>query len=355
MPERVIIGDSTLLCGNVLDILPTLPDESVQCCVTSPPYWGLRSYLKADDPLKPLELGSEKTLQDYIANQVAVFREVRRVLRRDGTLWLNMGDSYATNPHGTGSTHDPKWKGGRDRSEGNQCNRASFRRDRRPREDDPHRGVAGYKPKDLLGVPWRVAFALQEDGWYLRQDIIWHKPGPMPESVTDRCTKAHEYLFLLTKAPKYFYDNEAIKEERLSENRHPLKPRPEKATGPQYRGGNSQWETGLLDNSIRANRRSVWTIASEPCSDAHFAVMPTKLVEPCVLAGSEPGDTVLDPYAGSGTVGVVCERTGRRFVGIELNPAYIEIARRRISEPVEQVELFAPLRETQAELFGDAP
>jgi DNA modification methylase len=250
---------------------------SVQTCVTSPPYWGLRDY--GHDG----QLGLESTPDEYVARMVGVFREVRRVLADDGTLWLNLGDSYATGAgkvgdHPGGGVQGASWRG------------ATTSPNRLP--------IEGFKPKDLVGIPWRVAFALQADGWWLRQDIIWHKPNPMPESIRDRCTKSHEYLFLLAKSERYFYDNEAIAEQAL--------------------------------HSDTRNRRSVWTIATKPFKGAHFAVMPEALAEPCVLAGSRADDLVLDPFSGSGTVGVVALRHGRRFVGVELNPEYAEIARDRI-------------------------
>jgi site-specific DNA-methyltransferase (adenine-specific)/site-specific DNA-methyltransferase (cytosine-N4-specific) len=269
--------NATILLGDVRERLADVEPGSVQTCVTSPPYWGLRDY--GHDG----QLGLESTPDEYVARMVGVFREVRRVLADDGTLWLNLGDSYATGAgkvgdHPGGGVQGASWRG------------ATTSPNRLP--------IEGFKPKDLVGIPWRVAFALQADGWWLRQDIIWHKPNPMPESVTDRCTKSHEYLFLLAKSERYFYDGEAIAEPAL--------------------------------HSDTRNRRSVWTIATKPFKGAHFAVMPEALAEPCVLAGSRADDLVLDPFSGSGTVGVVALRHGRRFVGVELNPEYAEIARDRI-------------------------
>ena len=316
MKARILVGDA-------LTRLAELPDGTVQTCVTSPPYWGLRDY--GHDG----QLGLEATPDDYVANMVAVFREVRRVLADDGTLWLNLGDSYASNG-GSGSQRLDELGqrlgcgGGHKHSAGTSG-----------RADTP----VGLKPKDLVGIPWRVAFALQADGWWLRQDIIWHKPNPMPESVTDRCTKAHEYLFLLTKSARYFYDAETMREEAngdsgFAKQRSKGKPTWSSASANARalgrtlsgnEGTNRLWQ----DNGTR-NRRSVWTIATKPYSGAHFAVMPADLVEPCILAGSSPDDVVLDPFTGSGTVGMVALRHGRQFVGCELNPEYAALAETRI-------------------------
>lgn len=300
------MSSARILVGDALKRLQQLPDGSVQTCVTSPPYWGLRDY--GHDG----QMGVESTPDEYVANIVALFRQVRRVLADDGTLWLNLGDSYAGSGRG-GQSQEKRsvnWQ---------------------PAYALQGHTPAGLKPKDLVGIPWRVAFALQADGWWLRQDIIWHKPNPMPESVTDRCTKAHEYLFLLSKSAHYYYNAQAIGEQSLSG---------------QIRGGGKQYSTD--PNAIAAlggrkhnldrygitppirNKRSVWTIATKPYSGAHFAVMPADLVEPCILAGSSSGDTVLDPFTGSGTVGMVALRHGREFVGIELNPQYAALAESRI-------------------------
>lgn len=274
--------------GDALTLLEEIREGSAQCCVTSPPYWGLRDYGNAK------QIGLEATPEGYVARMVEVFREVRRVLRDDGTLWLNLGDSYAAGGNNSGSRPE-------DLADKQRSN-AGCRYKRRT-------APPGLKPKDLVGIPWRVAFALQADGWWLRSDIIWAKTNPMPESITDRPTKSHEYLFLLAKSERYRYDAEAIAEP---------------AVGGTYKA--------------TRNRRTVWSIASEPFLGAHFAVMPQALVEPCILAGSKPGDLVLDPFAGSGTVGVVALRHGRRFLGLELNPEYCEMARNRISGP-----MFAPM------------
>jgi DNA modification methylase len=312
------MGNARILIGDALDRLHELPDGSVQTCVTSPPYWGLRDY--GNDG----QLGLEPTPDEYVANMVAVFREVRRVLADDGTLWLNLGDSYK--PSGNGSTK----KGFNERYFG------------RPFENDKQGASEGHldrsnfradflKPKDLVGIPWRVAFALQSDGWWLRQDIIWHKPNPMPESVTDRCTKAHEYLFLLSKSARYFYDAGAIKEPGV------LGPHVRDRASNFKKAGRETFASHLtgaatIELDGTRNKRSVWTVATKPYSGAHFAVMPADLVEPCVLAGSKTGDTVLDPFTGSGTVGMVALRHGREFVGVELNPDYADLANKRIYE-----------------------
>ena len=389
-----------LLHGDCLQQLATLPAASVQCCVTSPPYWGLRDYGT------PGQLGLEATPDEYVANMVVVFRAVRRVLRDDGTLWLNLGDSYNGTGGGQKNDNSPKQLSNRGATTATN-------------KEGNH--VAGLKPKDLVGIPWRVAFALQADGWYLRQDIIWHKPNPMPESVTDRCTKAHEYIFLLTKSAKYFYDSEAVKErgamvagdsagssQRDTQETHGLG------------GGNSG--INLAKQKLAAelqekgystrNKRSVWTVTTKPFRGAHFATFPPDLIEPCILAGTSEngqcpkcgkswkrimekigvstyekmggknggykkmrdesmrrgetgvGDTrdsngnivwyeatpkkfvgwqpdcacgldpiasvVLDPFSGAGTTGLVAVQHGRRYIGIELNPDYLEMSRKRI-------------------------
>ena len=290
--------------GDSLEVLKTFPDEIVDCVVTSPPYWGLRDYGTEG------QLGLEKTPEEYVEKMVEVFREVKRVLKDDGTCWLNMGDSYC----GTGSKGewtDPKHKEGRNGQVIAINNK-----------------IHGLKSKDLVGIPWRVAFALQSDGWYLRQDIIWHKPNPMPESVTDRCTKSHEYIFLLTKSAKYFYDNDAIREPANYAGQDRGKSRNISPSG-MSEMDNKQYE--------KRNKRSVWTINTQPYKDAHFAVFPPKIPELCIKAGSREGDVVLDPFFGSGTTGWVSHRLGRKWIGIELNPEYIEIADKRFA----QQDLFA--------------
>jgi DNA modification methylase len=321
-----------ILVGDVRERLAGLPDGSVRCVVTSPPYWGLRDYgtaswdggdancshkvgrferkinegtsgkqltnaassghqardvcPKCGARRVDLQLGLEETPEEYVEKIVEVFREVKRVLSDDGTLWLNLGDSYYNNFGGSSATM----------TTGN-----AQAVEQRGRHSVPKHLV--LKIKDLVGIPWKVAFALQADGWYLRQDIIWHKPNPMPESVTDRCTKAHEYVFLLTKKPKYYFDSDVMKE-----------------------------PTKNNDSQEFRNKRSVWSVNTKPFKGAHFAVMPEALAEPCVLAGSEAGDTVLDPFSGSGTVGVVALKNNRNYVGCELNPEYAEISRKRLSD-----------------------
>lgn len=266
-PPELSIDGSTIIEGDSLYVLGQLPANFAQCVITSPPYWGLRDYEIEG------QIGLEPTLDQFLNHLVAVFSEVKRVLRDDGTLWLNIGDSYTS---------------------GNRGYRA-------PDKKNPARAMSvrpdtpeGLKPKDLIGVPWRLAFKLQDDGWFLRSDIVWHKPNAMPESVKDRPTRAHEYLFLLTKSERYYYDHVAIRE----------------ANG--------------------RNRRSVWNINTQGFAGAHFATFPPALIEPCILASTKPGDYVLDPFFGSGTVGVVCQEHGRKYVGIELNPEYVAMASDRL-------------------------
>lgn len=299
--------------GDCLEILPTLPSASINCCVTSPPYFGLRDY-GVDG-----QIGLESTPAEFVAKMVAVFREVRRVLRDDGTLWLNLGDSYA----GAGYSNHVN-TGGAQREQGGK---------------QRHLLGTGLKPKDIVGVPWRVAFALQDDGWYLRQDIIWSKPNPMPESVTDRCTKSHEYLFLLAKSERYYFDQTAMKEPSVCRagtagswdgNRDFGLP------GGQVRFGKPNLG-GSIDGT--RNRRSVWTVATQPFAGDHFAAFPTALIDPCVRASCPPGGVVLDPFTGAGTTGLVAARNGCNFTGIELNAKYVEIARRRIAAEAAQGKL----------------
>jgi len=320
MTTQVIIGDCR-------EALGSLPDASVNCCVTSPPYFGLRDYGVNG------QIGLEQTPQAYVDELVFVFREVKRVLRDDGTLWLNLGDSYNAHP-GQRKTTDaagPK----------QMSNRGA--------PGAPSRHVSELKPKDLIGIPWRVAFALQTDGWYLRQDIIWNKPNPMPESVRDRCTKAHEYVFMLSKSARYLYDAEAISEEMVysgltgqdaSGFKDPkaFNGKHARATGDVYsaqaftspqsapRGPKSNFG----DSNGRRNKRSVWTIATKPFADAHFATMAPELARTCILAGCPLGGTVLDPFGGAGTTGLVADQLQRNAVLIELNPSYADMARKRI-------------------------
>lgn len=359
-----------LLQGDCLDVLPTLPAGSVQCCVTSPPYFGLRDYQTAQweggdpecdhspggqkrvgkttlrgstttqghqqEPYKnhcpkcgatriDQQIGTEETPVAYVANLVTVFREVWRVLADDGVLWLNLGDSY----NGSGGAGGDYGKGGL--------------KEGQPKY--PGRRIDGLKPKDLIGIPWRAAFALQDDGWYLRSDVIWHKLNPMPESVTDRPTKAHEYMFLLTKQAKYYYDADAIREAQ-SANSHGGQLQKFVNGNGRKREQLQSVKTSTLGgvasdySPFGRNKRSVWSIPSQPYSGAHFATMPPDLVAPCILAGSRPGDTVLDPFSGSGTTGEVALRYSRRYVGIELNPDYIQLAHKRIAPYAAQMQLF---------------
>ena len=308
-----------IIHADVLDGLAQIEDGTVHTCVTSPPYWGLRDY--GTDG----QIGLERTPEEYVARIVQVFREVRRVLRDDGTLWLNLGDSYASF-RDSKATPDTLRGGstGTLVDKGKAANRSSMN----------FRETA-IKHKDLVGIPWRTAFALQSDGWYLRQDIIWAKPNPMPESVRDRCTKSHEYIFLLSKQARYYYDADGIAEPLL---------RPEKANRatPAVFGGANKWPEAKKQSRLHSgneytgtpnstrNRRSVWSVATQPFPGAHFAVFPPRLIEPCILAGAPVGGLVLDPFCGTGTTGMVALRHGRRFIGIELNGEYVEMAHRRI-------------------------
>jgi DNA modification methylase len=348
-----------ILQGDCRERLAELPDASVHCCVTSPPYFGLRDY-GVDG-----QMGLESTPDEFVAGMVAVFREVRRVLRDDGTLWLNIGDSYAGSWGAQGHRETPATLS---RSQINN----------HPKRASQTGAVKGFgcKPKDLIGIPWMLAFALRADGWYLRQDIIWSKPNPMPESVRDRCTKAHEYLFLLSKGQRYYYDQEATLE-AVSPNTHARLSQdvqnqigservPGKTNGAMKAVGRSSWNGSAFHTGKTAehqlgrastnrkfdpaagnknnpsfdaamaimpekrNKRSVWEVATQPFSEAHFATYPPALVEPCILAGCPTGGTVLDPFFGAGTTGLVADRLQRDCIGIELNPEYAAIAERRI-------------------------
>lgn len=301
-----------ILIGDARERLRELPDQSVQTVITSPPYFGLRDYgVKG-------QIGLETSLEAYIEALVDVFREVRRVLREDGTVWLNLGDSYAR----------PAAKGTRGPSAKQDSNRGTP-------TAMPLDIPAGVKEKDLIGVPWRVAFALQADGWYLRSDIVWAKKNPMPESVKDRPTRSHEFIFLLTKSPRYYYDAEAVKEPASgSVGGRNRKVADGQRAKRQHAEAGARAGTAIdtwADNGTR-NRRDVWTIATRPFRGAHFATFPPDLVDPCVLAGSRPGDLVLDPFGGAGTVGLVAARHGRDYLLIELNPEYAAMAAKRIEE-----------------------
>jgi len=320
----IILDNSIILVGDVIKRLREIPDETVRTCVTSPPYFGLRDY-GVDG-----QIGLELTPDEYVARMVEVFREVRRVLTKDGTLWLNVGDSYASSPrgnkpgdHSTSSLTNPQ------------------------RQDGVERGgldkskLPGVKQKDLIGIPWMLAFALRTDGWYLRSDIIWQKPNCMPEAVKDRPTRAHEYIFLLTKSRKYFYDHEAVKE--------PAKDWSKGGPGTgikttEHYGASNGGNSGLGELAARykdgeapltRNRRSVWTVSTKATKGAHFATYPVALIEPCILAGSTVGDIVLDPFLGSGTTAVAASLHGRQCIGVELNPEYAVLAENRIRRETE--------------------
>ena len=316
---------NTILQGNSLEILKNIPDKSIQTCITSPPYWGLRDY-GTDE-----QLGLEETPDQYVENMVLLFREVRRILKDDGTLWLNLGDSYS-------SVHTGGKKSSRSTVGSNHENAQEIK------QPKAKPSTYGLKEKELVGIPWRVAFALQADGWYLRQDIIWHKPNPMPESVTDRCTKSHEYIFLMTKSAQYYYDHEAIKEDaKYGCKDTDFLPTSEKdkkniSIKTSASGASMNGRTGKIIET--RNKRSVWTVATKPYKEAHFAVFPDELIKPCILAGSAEGDIVLDPFFGSGTTGLVALRSRRNFIGIELNSEYISIANKRLKPYLLQNELF---------------
>lgn len=352
----------TLHLGHALDVLKTLPAESVNCIVTSPPYFGLRSYcpdmvaLKPDLPddikaavvaelvangifpngavniyrkseipahlaqyFQPAEIGLEPTPDEFVAALVAVFREVRRVLKDDGTVWLNLGDSYART-------------GGTDRRVSDTAKVGSTRNTLEQMSDRTRKAPVGLKDKDLIGIPWLVAFALRADGWYLRADIIWHKPNPMPESVTDRPTKSHEYVFLLTKSARYQYDQDAIREPHArlwdATNGGNMAPAGVHKAHDGYRERGGSYP---LPNPNGANSRTVWSINTEPSPYDHFAVMPKALARKCIMAGCPRDGVVLDPFAGMATTGVVALEEGRSFVGIELNPKYHATARERLA------------------------
>jgi DNA modification methylase len=296
-----------ILNGDCIEMMKTLPDRSVNCCVTSPPYFGLRDYGHEG------QIGLEETPEAFVQKMVEVFREVNRVLCDDGTLWLNLGDSYAR--QGGRESDQPRHWDGREKTSGSMHST-------RIAQD------IGLKPKDLIGIPWMVAFALRADGWYLRQDIIWHKPNPMPESVQDRCTKAHEYIFLLSKSSKYYYDIESIKE--------PVKQdwgTRNRSNGKYHNEGSGlQPHSGLEKSYEFANKRSVWSVNTRSYKGAHFATYPPELIRPCILAGCPKGGVVLDPFGGSGTTAAVATEEGRNAILCELNPEYIPLINQRLSK-----------------------
>jgi DNA modification methylase len=335
---------NNIICGDSAEVLKTLEAGTVQTCVTSPPYYGLRDY-GVDG-----QIGLEETPEAYVGKLVQVFREVRRVLADDGTLWLNLGDSYAGSGHG--------WQKDENSSSIPRAHLKDWG-EKRPPGYISSRQENGIKPKDLMGIPWMVAFALRADGWYLRSDIIWHKPNPMPESVTDRPTKAHEYIFLMSKSAQYYYDHEAIMEPSADPEGTIKRYKAPFFVGDKHESGgysaNGEKHTagmknllfkgqqpnsmhlrraeGLPDEEYPArNKRSVWTVTTKPYKEAHFATFPPDLIEPCILAGSREGDTVLDPFNGSGTTGAVSIKHHRNYIGIELNPAYVELTNKRFSK-----------------------
>jgi DNA modification methylase len=295
-----------IINSDCIEGLKTLPDESVDCCVTSPPYFGLRDY--GHDG----QIGLEATPEQFVAKMVEVFTEVKRVLKKEGTLWLNLGDTYST---GSG--------GGQGAGCKQHTNVGSLM---------PRAALKGMKSKDLIGIPWMVAFALRSSGWYLRQDIIWHKPNPMPESVTDRCTKAHEYIFLLSKSAKYYYDHEAIAEQSLAAGelrKFNTSKKQSRAIGREASGNENPNAAPVLVKEER-NKRSVWTVTPKPFSEAHFATFPEDLIVDCIKAGCPEGGIVLDPFSGAGTTALVASKLNRDFIGFELNPEYIEITKKRL-------------------------
>lgn len=304
-----------IYCGDSLEILKGLPDNCVRCCVTSPPYFAVRDYGIEG------QIGLEGAVDVYLEKLVAVFREARRVLAKDGTLWLNMGDTYSA--------------GAMTGAKGPNSSTGHNKAQHEIAVPVVRKAPQGYKPKELLGMPWRLAMALSADGWYLRCDIIWEKPNVFPESVKDRPTRSHEYIFLMSKSPKYYYDHDAIKEPAMTkavdgeptigDGRKDLRSGIESRHRVRVQGGQA------LSASEYRNRRSVWRINTQPLKAAHFATFPEKLVEPCILAGSQSGDLILDPFMGAGTVALVAKKLGRDYIGVELNPGYIEIANQRLA------------------------
>jgi len=316
-----------ILPGNNIVTLKTLPDCLADCCITSPPYYGLRDYGVEG------QIGLEDTPEEYIENLVLVFREIKRILKNDGTLWLNIGDSYA----GSGKGGQSAGKRSENWSPVYPIGGSARKNAVTKYAGDPRR-PAGVKNKDLIGIPWMLAFALRADGWYLRQDIIWHKPNVMPESVTDRCTKSHEYIFLLSKSERYYFDNEAIKEPCSQNNiddflsRKTLNNKGQgSGTFEEARPDLCRSREAYMPEDFRRNKRDVWIVNTKPNNDAHFAVFPQRLILPCVLAGSRLGGVVIDPFLGSGTTALVAIKQFRKYIGCEINPEYVKIAERRLS------------------------
>ena len=303
---------NTILYGDCRDTLKQF-DEQARTCVTSPPYYGLRDYGGEEN-----QIGQENTPEEFIDQLVSVFKEVRNVLTDDGTLWVNLGDSYYNYRPGKGQSYPKQSVSKTNQDLPTQCNKRGNK-------------LKGLKEKDLIGIPWMFAFAMRSDGWYLRQDIIWHKPNPMPESVRDRCTKSHEYIFLLSKNKKYYYDNEAIKE--------PVKQdwgTRDRTKGKYHKSGSGlSPHSGLSKSYDRKNKRDVWSVTNKPFKGSHFAVFPPDLITPCILAGSEKGDIILDPFMGSGTTAMVAKHLGRDYIGCELHEEYGNLIDQRV--PVEEV------------------
>ena len=302
----------TILFGDCRETLSQI-DEKVRMCVTSPPYYGLRNYGDEDK-----QIGHEDTPEEYINHLVNIFRSVRNCLSDDGTLWVNIGDSYYNYRPGKAYVKQTLSKTNQDLPEYT------------PKRSNK---LQGYKEKDLIGIPWMLAFALRADGWYLRQDIIWHKPNPMPESVRDRCTKSHEYLFLLSKNKKYYYDNDAIKEPAKDWGTR------DRTNGKYHNKGTGlQPHSGLTKSYPTKNKRSVWSITNKPYKGSHFAVFPPDLIKPCILAGSQVNDIILDPFMGSGTTAMVAKSLGRYYLGCELHDDYGNLIQQRLSMPIKKVE-----------------
>jgi DNA modification methylase len=308
---------------NCLSLASRMPDNFIDCVITSPPYYGLRDY--GTDG----QFGLEETPEMFVENLVNLFREVRRAMKDTGTLWLNLGDSYAGSQTNNGGCSEKSTLSG-----GGGKYRTGSKNEKAYNNNNTKKIKHGIKPKDLIGIPWMVAFALRADGWYLRQDIIWHKPNPMPESVTDRCTKAHEYIFLLSKSQKYFYDADAIKEDSIhygTDNRSDKGNIIYEGKRTENTDGSNGQDSFVTINEKR-NKRSVWSVTTKPFKEAHFATFPEDLIEPCVLAGCPKGGLIYDPFGGAGTTAKVAVKHGRNYILSEINPDYIDIAEKRIRD-----------------------
>ena len=315
MRDTILFGDCRKTLGTLHAQITTGIAERPRMCVTSPPYYGLRDYGGEEN-----QIGMEQSPEEYVEEMVKVFRKVRDCLADDGTLWLNIGDSYYNY-----------------RSDGNYPQQSVSKTRQDLPQSTPVRGnkLEGLKSKDLIGIPWMLAFALRADGWYLRQDIIWHKPNPMPESVKDRCTKSHEYIFLMSKSKNYYYDNEAIKEPAKDWGTR------DRSKGKYHNPGTGlQPHSGLTKSYSKKNKRSVWTVNKKPYKGAHFATYPEELIEPCILAGSEKGDIVLDPFMGSGTTAAVAKKNSRSYIGCELHEEYASLQTDRISTIPNKLPLY---------------